>query len=441
MALSLNALQRFGRRWSGRAQPGGTSRVRRNTPGAWQPSFPRRIVLYSHDTQGLGHMRRNLMLAKALLACEPQPAILLIGGAREMGKLVFPPGIDCLTLPALGKCSDGQYRPRWIPISLRRLIALRTQTIASAIAAFDPDVLIVDKVPLGAFKELKPSLQLLRERGKARCILGLREVLDDPATTRREWRDADNDVVIGDYYDSIWVYGDPAVYNPVREYDFSRAVAQKVVFTGYLDRSAGASANDAAGTRLLEQLDVPPNSRLALCLVGGGQDGDAVAAAFAEAKLPADMIGVIVTGPFMSPDAQRRLHENAASNPSLRVLPFIAETAPLLRRAACVVCLGGYNTMCEVLAFEKPALVVPRVKPRREQLIRAERLRDLGLVDLLHPRDLTTEAISDWLCTPTPAPANVRERVDLNCLSRLPELLQALFVATQRPIEADYAHA
>jgi predicted glycosyltransferase len=51
--------------------------------------------------------------------------------------------------------------------------------------------------------------------------------------------------------------------------------------------------------------------------------------------------------------------------------------------------MGGYNTTVELLAARKSALIVPRVEPRVEQLIRAERLSDLGLVEMIHPNDLT----------------------------------------------------
>jgi predicted glycosyltransferase len=441
MALSLYAVQQaFGRRWFSRTMPE-ASPASRHAGTAAPPSRPRRIVLYSHDTQGLGHMRRNLMIAKALLKRDPQPAILMIGGAREMGKLRLPPGVDCLTLPALGKRSDGQYHPRWLPVSLRRLIALRAATIQSAIEAFEPDALIVDKVPLGAFNELEPSLAWLRERGTTRCVLGLREVLDDPHTARREWQQSGSDAAIRAYYDAIWVYGDRTVYDPVQEYGFSRDVADKLCYTGYLDRSLGTDEADRDAEHLLETLDLPADRRMALCCVGGGQDGYALAAAFAQAELPADMVGVIVTGPFMSPESQQRLQQIAADSRRLRIVHFVEETAPLLRRADAVVCMGGYNTVCEVLAFEKRALIVPRVKPRREQLIRAERLRDRGVIDLLHPQLLTPRAIADWLAQPSGGHLNIRERIDMNALQRLPDLLDTLCAHAPQPLEVRYATA
>ena len=59
----------------------------------------------------------------------------------------------------------------------------------------------------------------------------------------------------------------------------------------------------------------------------------------------------------------------------------------LIAGAKAVVAMGGYNTYCEILSFDKPALIVPRVKPREEQLIRARRAAELGLVEMLLPEE------------------------------------------------------
>lgn len=392
---------------------------------------PRRIVLYSHDTQGLGHMRRNLLLARALLGLSPRPNILLVGGARELGALAIPEGIDCLTLPALHKQRDGAYRPRSLSISLRRMVELRAGAIQATVASYDPDLLIVDKVPLGAFGELEPTLRWLRDRGKASCVLGLREILDEPAVARREWAEDGGDAAVEAYYDQVWVYGDRRVSDPAREYGFSPAVAGRLVFTGYLDRGAFLGDEPAAEDAMLARLDLPPGLRLALCCVGGGQDGFALARAFACADLPHDMAGVILTGPFMPADERRAIEEIVARRPQLRVAAFIDEPGPLLRRASAVVSMAGYNTVCEILALGPRALLVPRVKPRREQLIRATRLNELGLVDMLHPRRLSAPALAAWLAAGDDRPADPRARLDMGALDRLPDMVRAL--ASGRP--------
>jgi predicted glycosyltransferase len=389
------------------------------------PAWPSktRIALYSHDTMGIGHMRRNLLIAQALAAPPCVAATLLIAGAREANAFGLPAGADFLSLPALHKQADGQYRARHLELSLHELIELRARSIAAALEAFAPDVFIVDKVPRGAVNELDPALESIRKQGRTQCVLGLRDVLDDPATVRREWDEGGFDGVLRVYYDAVWVYGDPAVYDPAREYDFPPDVADKVRFTGYLDQRERTRLADVDGGReILARMAECPE-RLVLCMVGGGQDGGPLAEVFAETEFPPDTTGVILTGPFLPAEVQQRLSRRVAANPRLRFLGFVTDTDLLLERADRVIAMGGYNTVCEVLSYDKPALVVPRVHPRREQLIRAERLQSLGLLDVLHPDRLSPAALGEWLARPVRPRRAARECINLDGLAKLPRLL------------------
>ena len=67
------------------------------------------------------------------------------------------------------------------------------------------------------------------------------------------------------------------------------------------------------------------------------------------------------------------------------MIEFDNRMEELIAGSKAVVAMGGYNTYCEILSFDKPALIVPRVRPREEQLIRARRAAELGLVDMLLP--------------------------------------------------------
>ena len=204
--------------------------------GSWAARLPAngggpsavRVALYSHDTMGLGHARRNLLLAQALSGSGRQVDILLITGNRETSAFPMPPGTDCLTIPAIHKASDGSYRARRLDMSLQELIVMRGNLIRTALESFQPDVFVVDNVPRGAVRELDPALQALRQSGRTQCVLGLRDILDAPAVVKREWGKAANYDAIRQYFDQIWVFGDPAVYDPVAEYNFPADVAAKV---------------------------------------------------------------------------------------------------------------------------------------------------------------------------------------------------------------------
>jgi predicted glycosyltransferase len=409
------------------------------------PRQARRIALYSHDAMGIGHVRRNLLVATALAGAETPTAsmnapggtsTLLISGVYEAGAFELPPGVDCLTLPSLRKDERGSYEPRRLAMITREVLSLRSAVIRSALAEFDPDVLIVDKLPRGVDRELDPSLEAIKRAGRrTRCVLGLRDILDEPSAVRGDWRREAGEEAVREYYDAVWVYGSPRVYDVVSEYDLPPDIAAKVRYSGYLARPAppaadagegrddgggyGSGYNPLCGTDL-------PRGRFALCSVGGGEDGAFLAEAFARAPLPEEMSAVLLTGPFMPRDARRRLRQEARRQPRLRLLEFCTAPHDLIARADRVVAMGGYNTIAEILSYDKPALIAPRVSPRKEQLIRSERLHELGLIDLLYPEQVTPAAVGGWLARELPPRPPARERVDMGGLDRLPRLLAEL---------------
>lgn len=393
-----------------------------------------RVALYSHDAMGIGHMRRNLLIAQTLIASSSCASSLIVAGAREATAFAMPAGVDCLTLPSMSKSETGHYGTRCLRIPLKGLIDLRARTIRAAVEAYEPDAFIVDKVPRGVGGELEPTLRALQAAGQTRCVLGLREVLDEPAAVRREWQQSAGDEAIQEFYDAIWVYGDPAVYDPVREYGFHPEIAAKTRYIGYFDQRVRLQWTDTEGDPL-RALALSPG-RLVLCMVGGGQDGALLARAFCRSRLPPDTNGVLLTGPFMPAEVRRELRRHAAGRTNLRVLDFVNEPSLLLRRADRVIAMGGYNTVSEVLSFEKPILLVPRVTPRQEQWIRAERLRELGLADVLHPSELTPEALAAWLACDLPPRIAARDRIDFDGLSRLPVLFRELFTPARPQPEA-----
>src|SRR5919198_524583 len=195
----------------------------------------RRIALYSHDTMGLGHMRRNLLIAQSLTTANAQHSVLLLTGAFEAKSFPFPPNVDCVTLPALFKRSNGAYQPRRLAVSLDELLNIRVQTLLGALQAFEPDLFIVDKEARGALGELDPALEYLHRAGHTSVVLGLRDVLDEPEVVRREWEERGIEEAIRAYYDAVWIYGDPYVYDAAHEYGFSAEIAARTQYTGYLD--------------------------------------------------------------------------------------------------------------------------------------------------------------------------------------------------------------
>jgi predicted glycosyltransferase len=385
--------------------------------------------MYSPGMVGFGHIRRNASIAQALRCSALQPAIVMIAEAWQAGALPMPPGVDCVTLPGLRKSEDGCCHPRFLDVPDEALLALRARLICSTIDGFEPHVLIADHLPLGALRELSPTLERIRARGTTRCVLGLRDVMQDPETVRRTWSDPAIEAAMRDCYDAIWVYGDPAVYDAVHEYGLPETLAAKARYLGYIDQRPRLQFAARQGAALLATI---PRGRLVLCIVGGGQDGAQLAQAFVEAEVPPDASGVIVTGLFMPERHRDRVRRIVEGSPRHQVLEFVSETAPLIQRADRVISMGGYNTMCEVLSFEKQALVVPRVT-NAEQWIRAQRLQQLGLVEVLDPDRLSAETLTEWMARDLGPPPASRRLIDMGALERVPDLIAGLLGISARP--------
>jgi len=393
-----------------------TNKPVQDAPPADLPRKPR-IALYSHDTCGLGHMRRNLLLARTF-ARTLDADILMITGARESNSLAIPDGVDMLTLPSLFKLPDGTYRPRQFQFGIRDLISIRSRIIRTALESFRPDVFIVDNVPRGVMSELDEVLRYLRLRTTTRCILGLRDILDHPEAVEKEWAVRENVLAIRTYFDAVWIYGDPDIYDMTEACAFPADLRRMVSFTGYLDAQAAPAVNRPAAPAF-------PFARQSfnLCTVGGGQDGIHVASLFSVASPRQRYPGLILTGPFMPSEARQRLAVAAARHKRLATLAFTPDPTLIYKKARSVVAMGGYNTTCELLSIGKPLLVIPRIRPRQEQWIRARRLHELGLLSAVYPSEVTIKGILDWLTRDHTPIDDLRRRINLNGLSRLPHLI------------------
>ncbi len=367
-------------------------------------------------------MRRNLLLAHELAKIDPRPHVLLISGATESMHFRKPPGVDVLTLPALTKIAPSQYGSRSLGLELSDLIALRSAAIRAAADRFTPDVLIVDNVPRGAERELDETLALLRERATVRIVLGLRDVLDDPIAIAREWRAARNEEAIEDYFDAVWVYGDPAVLDVCAEYEFAETTRSKLEYVGYLDRSIREGVDSNASTASMVSGSPP----YVLCLVGGGEDGAELALAFSSLEPRTNLRRILVLGPFQPERVRRAIHRKARYARDLEVTDFAAETTDLIHGAACVVSMGGHNAVSEILSFGKRALIVPRIHPRREQWIRANRLARLGLLETCEPSELSPDHLQSWIEKASREGDRRIRGVDMNGLQRVRRRVEAI---------------
>src|SRR5205807_3120239 len=178
-----------------------------------------RFLFYSHDGLGLGHTRRHIAVAAALARICPTAAILVATSAEEVERHGLPHRVEILKLPGLRKESNESYSPRRLPLSADEIRSLRAALLVTTVKRFRPDVVLVDKHPFGARGEFKAGLKALRKKG-GRAVLGLRDILDDPAQVLREWQPHQMQKRIAQYYDGVLVYGERAIFDPLKAYAF-----------------------------------------------------------------------------------------------------------------------------------------------------------------------------------------------------------------------------
>ncbi len=355
---------------------------------------PLKILMYSHDTYGLGHIRRCLAIALSLRKCPAD--ILILTGSVLAGRFKIPRRIDFVRIPGMIKVTNEQYLPLSMKLDAGEVLEIRKKIILATAMAFKPDFFIVDKAPLGLKREVVDTLQWIKdELPGCTSILGLRDVMDSARATIDEWREKGIYEAMAQYYREIWVYGCQEFYDPIREYEIPPEIASKMVFTGYIRRRV-PSRDDVREAR--QSLRLSDDDKLVLVTIGGGGDGHPVVNTFLSAfepthgGVPDHMRVVIVTGPFISsPDYEDVLKRSKAMQ--FVTLKFHRYMESLIGAAQVIVSMGGYNTVCEIASQGKPSLIVPRTVPREEQLIRAQVLCTNGFCDYLHPRQVTPETM------------------------------------------------
>jgi len=352
------------------------------------PGEGARILIYSHDTFGLGHFRRCLKIAKAFRSVYPESSILIVTGQPQAERYRLPEGVDFIKLPSVVKSGDDQYRPRSLGNSFKQIFELRQNLIFEAVRVFNPHLFLVDHSPLGMKGEIKKTLFRVKEqKWPTALILGLRDILDEPKKVCETWRKEGVYPVLENLYDQIFIYGTPELFDPVSAYSFGEKARAKTHFTGFITEGKFASDGD---NRTAE------SPKRILVTIGGGEDGAEIVETYLRMLSTYgkrfQVETTIVTGPFL-PEAIREDFAKKAAGLPVRLEEFVPELSSHLQKADLVVSMGGYNTVTEILASAKKALIIPRVYPRKEQLLRAQKLAELGLIRYISPEQLTPECL------------------------------------------------
>lgn len=374
----------------------------------------KRIAFYTHDSFGLGHARRVVKLANEITRKFSDSHCLIITGMEKIGIMPLSSRVDFARMPGVTKIGVDRYRSRSLKIPLKDIVNIRSSIVQASLESFKPDFFIVDNVPLGMSGEIKGVLEKLKkDRKKTRVILTMRDILDDPAKVEKAWAQMDYYHALEHFYDLILVFGEPEIFNPIQAYAIPSSISSKFRFCGYL----GASFLERTSYRAPKGMP-QKGQKLITVTAGGGEDGYPLIKAYLTGvdnkKTFAEIQHLILLGPFMPTKLRHEIHSKYGNKPGFFIRDFVPDTEQWIKSSEMVVSMGGYNTIYEVLSLNKRSLVIPRVFPRKEQLIRAEILSELGLLKMIHPERLSPLEISNKVINILSSPKRSYKKTNLN---------------------------
>ena len=404
-----------------------------------------RLMVYSHDTFGLGNIRRMLAICSHLHASIPDLSILIVSGSPMLQSFRVAQGIDYIKLPCLKRTEGGELGVRFLDLDVAEIVRLRRELILSTAVSFRPDIVLVDKKPDGLAGELEPSLRYIRcNLPQTRILLVLRDILDSSRATMDAWEQHGYYSTLQWYYDDVLVLGDRQIYDVCKEYQFPENLRQKVHFCGYVSRQLP----NRSRSEIRKELGVAGDESLVLVTAGGGQDGyDLLSTSVAATSSLAKRLRVrtmLVTGPELGKEQTKAIHKAARSHAGLQVIEFTDDLMSYMNAADTVVSMAGYNTVCELLTLGKRSILVPRVKPVEEQKIRAERMANFGVFRTILPDVLTPDVLENAIAKQLQAARNnapLSTYIDLGALPYITTILKAgapssagRFVASATPL-------
>ena len=388
-----------------------------------------KILLYSQDVLGLGSIWRTLLVSEALKHTLPGAAIVIVTGSPSLHSLHLPDGVDHIGLPWIDRpAGDSQgsgVSLLWYPEVKR----MRRAILRAATFGFDPDLIIVDQRPAGAEGELLGTLAALRKRRRRpRVVLGLKDIPMSPTRARPSPLPFQT---IEHYYDEVWVYGAPAVFDTVREHAFPAAVARKTIFCGYFDALPADDPPPAApGSGQAPETRVDGAGPHVLVLPGWGVDGSRLIEAYLRGLLQLPrrcaLRTTVVLGAMMPADRRRALLERFGRLPDVSFLDVMPPIERRYAEADLVVSTAGYDRVCELLSFGQRAVLVPRTHERGDELVRARRFAELGYFDLVEPDDLDSGRLIPRVLRALGCHAGAAPPVDLGGLARIVERVRLL---------------
>ena len=348
----------------------------------------KKILFYCQYLAGMGHLVRSTEIIRSLI--QEFQVCLVIGGEPIPGFTV-PQGADVVYLPALREEAGALIAT---DAALEQVKTQRQQVLLAIFEQFQPDCVVTECFPFSKYKmafELLPLLERARA-AQIKVVCSLRDLImtqtmSAQGLARKQARIHEQ---IRQFYDLVLYHSDPTLCPLEACFPTAADLKCEVFYTGYVAQSPSSSSPWKAGDRVALQTRTPK----IIASAGGGRDGYPLLKAILEASplleaLPHQIY--VFAGPFM-PEAQfADLESLAAFKANVTLRRFTPHLLDYLAQADLSISLGGYNTTMDVLRTGVRSLIAPSpsVDQVDEQMLRATRLAQMGVVEVLSPDQLS----------------------------------------------------
>lgn len=340
--------------------------------GAVKADQPR-VVIFTHDGRGLGHLRRLSLIAKSL---QRECAVLIVTGHRS-GSWMIPEECEFVHLPSLDSLDFRRSRhwgrqPFWADGELKGR-SLRKALLEAVFDVFQPHAMILDYLPMGQEGEM---FEFILQKRAEHCYFILRGVLGDGRALNEQILNAKGRRLLSEFYKRIFVAADARIIDVVEEYALPREIAEKVVYAGYVVDCGLPELRHA----MRKERGIPSTAQWVVCSAGGGKYGeDLIENCYDLIDLFPETYFDVVLGP------RSRLALAGTKwidFPRVRILKEDSALATI--HAACDVLIsrGGYNSMLEGLVGGTSVIAVP-IPGDSEQYPHAMRLSKYCAVEVV----------------------------------------------------------
>ncbi len=345
----------------------------------------KRILVYTHNSIGLGHAFRTLAVVTGVKRCRPDIDILVVSSS-SIPQIFFDHGIEVIKLPSVKldiDSPDDQMKPRYLrDFDLESIFDFRQRIILETFDFFKPDALIIEHNMTGQMSELIPLLmkKWMRQGGPAdftlvhmcRGIMKWIPLLRIPYQNPRHRSESIN---IGELYDMMYVLEDRDVIDINKEFLGDDPALEPKIH--YLGKITNKNYDELSPRRDVLEKYALADRRTILVLLGRNEKAPALTRklldTFERSGLNREYQVISVVDPYLEERSANELFSLASSD-GVRFMPFTPDLVDLINQADLVVSRVGYNTVNEILLTGAKALLIPEHHGSGEQ---EQRVRSL----------------------------------------------------------------